>query len=51
MGRAKMSDVTEKKLRNLVPIKPGQGGNPNGRSKGARDPLGTAFLEALEIKH
>ena len=27
---------TEKKLRNLVPFKPGQSGNPKGRPKGAR---------------
>jgi hypothetical protein len=39
---------TEKKLRNLVPFKPGQSGNPKGRPKGARNRLGTQFLEALE---
>jgi hypothetical protein len=43
-----MSRNTEKKLRNLVPFKPGQSGNPMGRPKGARNRLGTAFLEALE---
>ena len=39
---------TEKKLRNLVPFKPGQSGNPKGRPKGARNRLGTLFLESLE---
>src|SRR5512143_2207907 len=51
MGRAKnkqVSDNTEKKLRNLKPFKPGQSGNPKGRPKGARNRLGTQFLEALE---
>ena len=50
MGRARkrVSDVTEKKLRNLRPFKPGQSGNPKGRPKGARNRLGTQFLEALE---
>ena len=43
-----VSDGTEKKLRNLVPFKPGQSGNPKGRPKGARNRLGTQFLEALE---
>ena len=49
MSRAKkLSVVTEKKLRNLRPFKPGQSGNPKGRPKGARNRLGTQFLEALE---
>ena len=50
MSRAKkrLSDNTEKKLRNLKPFKPGQSGNPKGRPKGARNRLGTQFLEALE---
>ena len=51
MSRAKnkqVSDNTEKKLRNLKPFKPGQSGNPKGRPKGARNRLGTQFLEALE---
>src|SRR6476659_7031860 len=43
-----VTDGTEKKLRNLVPFKPGQSGNPKGRPKGARNRLGTQFLEALE---
>ena len=51
MSRTKSKGVsagTEKKLRNLVPFKPGQSGNPKGRPKGARNRLGTQFLEALE---
>lgn len=49
MSRSKrLSEGTEKKLRNLKPFKPGQSGNPKGRPKGARNRLGTAFLEALE---
>ena len=43
-----VTDRTEKKLRNLKPFKPGQSGNPKGRPKGARNRLGTRFLEALE---
>jgi hypothetical protein len=31
-----------------VPFKPGESGNPKGRPKGARNRLGTQFLEALE---
>ena len=46
--RKRVSDNTEKKLRNLVPFKPGQSGNPKGRPKGARNRIGTQFLEALE---
>ena len=56
MGRARqqrvsddrLSDNTEKKHKNLVPFKPGQSGNPRGRPKGARNRLGTQFLEFLE---
>jgi hypothetical protein len=44
----KLSEGREKKLRNLVPFKPGESGNPKGRPKGARNRLGTQFLEALE---
>ena len=46
MGRAKkrVTDGTEKKLRNLVPFKPGQSGNPKGRPKGARNRLGLSSL-------
>jgi uncharacterized protein DUF5681 len=47
-ARKRVSDGTEKKLRNLRPFKPGQSGNPKGRPKGARNRLGTQFLEALE---
>ena len=43
-----VADGTEKKLRNLKPFKPGHSGNPKGRPKGARNRLGTQFLEALE---
>src|SRR6476660_5179711 len=43
-----VTDGTEKKLRNLKPFKPGQSGNPKVRPKGARNRLGTQFLEALE---
>ena len=46
--KQQISDNTEKKLRNLKPFKPGQSGNPKGRPKGARNRLGTQFLEALE---
>src|SRR5262245_31097953 len=46
-ARKRVSDGTEKKLRNLKPFKPGQSGNPKGRPKGARNRLGTQFLEAL----
>ena len=48
-ARKRVSAGTEKKLRNLVPFKPGQSGNPKGRPKGARNRLGTQFLEALEV--
>src|SRR5215831_16524000 len=44
----RVTDSREKKLRNLVPFKPGQSGNPKGRPKGARNRLSTQFLEALE---
>jgi hypothetical protein len=43
-----VTDNTEKKLRNLKPFKPGQSGNPKGRPKGARNRLGSRFLEAME---
>ena len=47
-ARKRVSEGTEKKLRNLRPFTPGQSGNPKGRPKGARNRLGTQFLEALE---
>ena len=34
--------------RKATQFKPGQSGNPMGRPKGARNRLGTRFLEALE---
>ena len=34
--------------RKATQFKPGQSGNPKGRPKGARNRLGTQFLEALE---
>jgi hypothetical protein len=51
MSRAskRVTAGTEKKLRNLKFFKPGQSGNPKGRPKGARNRLGTQFLEALEV--
>jgi hypothetical protein len=47
-GQKRVTDKTQKKQSNLVPFKPGQSGNPKGRPKGARNRLGTQFLEALE---
>ena len=35
--RKRVTDNTEKKLRNLKPFKPGHSGNPKGRPKGARN--------------
>jgi hypothetical protein len=46
--KTRLTDNTEKKLRNLKPFNQGQSGNPKGRPKGARNRLGTQFLEALE---
>jgi hypothetical protein len=42
------ADRTAKKQPRGRPFQPGQSGNPKGRPKGARNRLGTAFLEALE---
>ena len=47
-GKERHTDNREKKQRNLKPFKPGQSGNPKGRPKGARNRLGSQFLEALE---
>jgi hypothetical protein len=48
-SKSKLSDTTPRQYRNLrEPWKPGESGNPKGRPKGARNRLGTAFLEALE---
>ena len=50
MSRAKkrLSDGTEKKLRNLKPFKPGQSRESERTAEDARNRLGTQFLEALE---
>ena len=42
------ADTTAKKQPRGRPFRPGQSGNPKGRPKGARNRLGTQFLEALE---
>jgi len=41
------TDNTEDKQSNLVPFKPGESGNANGRPKGSRNKLGEEFLNAL----
>ena len=47
--KRKDGDNTSKQHRNLKePWKPGRSGNPKGRPTGARNRLGTQFLEALE---
>jgi Family of unknown function (DUF5681) len=52
-GKRRDADVTTSKERQLAPLrehafKPRHSGNPKGRPKGARNRLGTQFLEALE---
>jgi hypothetical protein len=48
-SKSKLSDTTPRQYRNLrEPWKPGESGNPKGRPKGARNILGTQFLEALQ---
>jgi hypothetical protein len=42
------ADRTAKKQAIGRPFAPGQSGNPKGRPKGARNRLGSQFLEALE---
>jgi Family of unknown function (DUF5681) len=42
------ADTTAKKQPRGRPFRRGQSGNPKGRPKGARNRLGTQFLEALE---
>ena len=46
--RAIAADKTARKQPIGRPFPPGQSGNPKGRPKGARNRLGTQFLEALE---
>src|SRR4051794_28289693 len=47
MTKPLVSDSTERKHRNLIPLKPGQSGNPRGRPKGARNRLGEDFMGHL----
>ena len=46
--RGAVADSTAPKQLEAFCFKPGQSGNPKGRPKGARNRLGTQFLEALE---
>jgi hypothetical protein len=47
-ARTPRADKTARKQPRGRPFIPGQSGNPRGRPKGARNRLGTQFLEALE---
>ena len=47
-GDTAAADTTAKKQPIGRPFSPGQSGNPKGRPKGARNRIGTQFLEALE---
>jgi Family of unknown function (DUF5681) len=42
-----VSELTERKHRNLIPFRPDQSGNPRGRPKGARNRLSEEFLAEL----
>ena len=44
---ADTSASAEPKHSGLIPFKPGQSGNPAGRTKGSRNKLGEAFITAL----
>jgi hypothetical protein len=46
--RGALADKAAPKQLEAFCFKPGQSGNPKGRPKGARNRLGTQFLEALE---
>ena len=46
--RGALADKAAPKQLEPFCFKPGQSGNPKGRPKGARNRLGTQFLEALE---
>jgi len=46
--RGGVADSTAPKQLEAFCFEPGQSGNPKGRPKGARNRLGTEFLEALE---
>ena len=43
-----VSEGIAKRQRNLVPFKPGESGNPNGRPKGSRNKLGEDFILKMQ---